>query len=313
MKELGNGFEKAVKELKKVKAKRIFIQFPEGLKLSIQEISAKIGKEGFETVLCMERTYGSCDLRDDEAKRLKCDVILHIAHQDYGVKSTLPVVYWDYFIESNPLPILEKEIAKLKGYKRIGLVTSLQFVKTIPVVTGFLEKNGKKVFVHKSLQYSGQMLGCKTGAGSVIEKNVDAFLCISAGKFYPIGLALSTKKPLLSLDLETQTIYSVEPQKKKIEKIIAWNKQELKDAKNVGLLLSWKKGQMFGNPFKMKENLEKQGKKVFILAFDEFSNDKIEGLKLDIIVSFACPRIGTDDLERAKIPLINWYEVESKI
>jgi len=313
MKELGNGFEKTVEELKKIKAKRIFVQFPEGLKLRIQEIITQLEQEDFECVACLEITYGACDVRDFEAKRLGCDVILHIAHQDFGVKSALPVVYWDYFLEVDPIPILEKEFEKLKDYKRIGLVTSLQFVKTIPAVAEFLEKNGKKVFVHKSLQYSGQMLGCKTVAGLAIEKSVDAFLCISAGKFYPIGLALSTKKPLLNLDLETQSIYSLEQEKKKIEKIIVWNKQLLKDAKNVGLLVSWKKGQMFGDPFKMKKELEEKGKRVFILAFDELSNDKLEGLKLDIVISFACPRIGTDDLERTKNPLINWYEVERKI
>lgn len=68
MKEFGNGFEKAVKKLKKMKAKRVFIQFPEGLKLSIQNISEDLEKEGFETVLCLEKTYGACDVRDDEAK-----------------------------------------------------------------------------------------------------------------------------------------------------------------------------------------------------------------------------------------------------
>jgi 2-(3-amino-3-carboxypropyl)histidine synthase len=308
VRELESGFEKSVKELKKLKAKRIFVQFPEGLKLRIQDITKALEENGFETVICIEPTYGSCDVRDSEAASLKCDAILHIAHQSFCVKSGLPVVYWDYFLEANAVPILEKEFSKLKDYKNIGLVTSLQFVKTLPAVAKFLEKNGKKVFVHKSLQYDGQMLGCKISSGLAIEKNVDVFLCISAGKFYPIGLALFTKKPLLNLDLETQSIYSVDAQKKKTEKIIAWNKQLLKDAKNVGLLVSWKKGQMFGNPFKMKNDLEKQGKKVFILAFDELSNDKLEGLKLDIVVNFGCARI-MEDQEKFKIPLLNYYHI----
>jgi 2-(3-amino-3-carboxypropyl)histidine synthase len=305
--------DQVVNKLKELKAKRIFIQFPEGLKLRIQEIISQLEQEDFECVTCLEPTYGGCDVRDNEARRLKCDAILHIAHQDYNVESNLPVVYWDYFLEANPIPVLEKEFSKLKEYKSIGIVTSLQFVKILPVVINFLKKNGKKVFVHKSLQYDGQILGCKVVSGLAIEKEVDAFLCISAGKFYGIGLAMSTKKPVLNLDLEMQTIYSLELQKKKIEKIIAWNKQLLKEAKNVGLLISWKKGQFFGEPFKMKNNLEKQGKKVFILAFDELSNDKLEGLKLDILINFSCPRIGTDDLERTKIPILNWYEAGSKI
>lgn len=310
MKEFGNGFEKAVEELKKLKAKRIFVHFPEGLKFSIQNIDEKFQKEGFETVLCMERTYGACDVRDDEAKRFKCDAILHIAHQDYGVKSSLPVVYWDYFVQADAVPILEKEFAKFKDYKNIGLVTSVQFVKSLPAVSEFLEKKGKKVFVHKSLQYAGQMLGCRIGSGLAVEKNVDAFLCISAGKFYGMGLVLFTKKPLLNLDFETQSIYSLEVQKKKIEKVTAWNKELFKEAKSVGLLVSWKKGQMFGNPFRLKNNLEKQGKKVFILAFDEISTGKIEGLKLDFLVNFACPRIEYPEFSDLKIPMLNWYQVK---
>lgn len=313
MKEIGNGFDKAVEELKKLKAKRIFVHFPEGLKVSIQQIDEKLRKEGFETVLCMERTYGACDVRDDEAKRFKCDSILHIAHQDYGVKSSLPVVYWDYFIEADAVPILKKEFSKLKEYKNIGLVTSVQFVNSLPAVSEFLEKSGKKVFLQKSLQYAGQMLGCRIGSGLAIEKNVDAFLCISAGKFYGLGLALFTKKPLLNLDFETQSIYSLDAKVNQIQKVMAWNKETLKDAKSVGLLVSWKKGQMFGNPFRIKNNLEKEGKKVFILAFDEISTGKIEGLKLDFLVNFACPRIEYPEFSDLKIPMLNWYQLESKI
>ncbi len=302
--------EEVVKKLKDLNAKRIFIQFPEGLKLRIQRIVTQLEQEGFECVACLERTYGGCDVRDFEAKRLGCDVILHIAHQDFGVKSSLPVVYWDYFIEADAVPILEKEFAKFKDYKNIGLVTSVQYVKSLPAVAEFLEKKGKKVFVHKSLQYAGQMLGCRIGSGLAVERNVDVFLCISAGKFYGMGLTLFTKKPLLNLDLETQSIYSLDAQKKKIEKIIVWNKEMFKEAKSIGLLVSWKKGQIFGNPFRLKTNLEKQGKKVYILAMDEISSGKIEGLKLDFLVNFACPRIEYPEFSELKTPILNWYQIK---
>jgi len=301
--------KETLEELKRINAKRIFIQFPEGLKLRIQDITKELEENGFEIVICLERTYGGCDVRDFEANRLKCDAVLHIAHQDYGVKSSLPVVYWDYFLEADAVPILKKEFEKLKDYKNIGIVTSVQFVKSLPAVSEFLEKNGKKVFLHKSLQYAGQMLGCRIGSGLAVEKNVDAFLCISAGKFYGIGLSLFTKKPVMNLDLETQSIFSLDAQTKKIQRVIAWNKQMLKDAKNIGLLVSWKKGQMFGNPFRIKNNLEKNGKKVYVLAFDELSNDKLEGLKLDLIVNFGCPRI-QEDQSNYKIPMLNYYQLE---
>jgi len=300
---------KVIEKLKSLQAKRILIQFPEGLKLRIQEISDGIERSGIETCLCLEHTFGACDVREDEAKRLNCDAILHIGHADFGVKTKMSVVYWDYFLDADPVPVLEKEFDKIKKYKNIGLVTSLQFVKTIPIVGQWLEKKGIQAYVAKSQQYPGQMLGCRVGAGKKIEQKVDVFLCISAGKFYGLGLALETEKPILNLDLEKQTIHEIESQKKKIQKIVAWNKQLLKEATRIGLLISWKKGQMFGKPFEDKKKLEDLGKKVYILAFDEWSNDKLEGLKLDILISYACPRIATDDLERTKIPLLNWDDL----
>jgi 2-(3-amino-3-carboxypropyl)histidine synthase len=303
--------EEAIKELKRLKTKRVFVQYPEGLKIKIQDISKQLEKEGFECLLSLEPTFGGCDVRDCEAKKLKCDAVLHIGHSDFGIESSLPVVYWEYFLDANPQPALVKEFDKLKDYDKIGLITSVQFVKTIPQVKEFLEKRGKKVFVHKSLKHDGQILGCKLEAAKEIENKVDCFLCISAGKFYPLGLALKTNKPLFNLDLERSEISDVEEIKKKILKIKIWNKAQLKEAKRVGILVSWKRGQMLGDPFIIKKNLEKEGKEVYVFAMDEVAPQKLEGLKLDALISCACPRIAIDDLERYKIPIVNIEDLYS--
>lgn len=302
--------KEAIEELKKLKAKRVFIQFPEGLMLRIQDIVKQLEKEGFDVVLCTEVCFGACDVRDAEAERLGCDTILHIGHEKFVPKTKIPVVYWEYFIEADPLPILEKEFEKLNNYKKIGLITSIQFVHSIPKVKEYLEKKEKEVFAHKALQYSGQVLGCSLEAAKKVEDKIDCFLCISAGKFYGLGVVLITDKPVLCLDLERKEIYSLDELKRKIQKIIAWNKSQLKDAKKIGILVSWKKGQLTHNFFELKKKLEKQGKEVYILAFDEISPEKIEGLKLDFLINCACPRIGIDDLERYKIPIINRDQIE---
>jgi 2-(3-amino-3-carboxypropyl)histidine synthase len=117
-------------------------------------------------------------------------------------------------------------------------------------------------------------------------------------------MVLQTEKPILNLDLERKTIENLEGRKRKIQKIIAWNKSALKDAKKVGILVSWKLGQ-FKSPFDIKKRLEKDGKEVFILAMDEITPEKIECLKLDALVNCACPRVGIDDLDRYKIPIVN--------
>ena len=302
-----------INKLKKLNVKKIFVQFPEGLKLKIQEIAKEIEKEGFEVVLCLEKTYGACDLREEEAKRLNCDVILHIGHSNFGVKSKLPLIYWDYFLDVNPLPILEKEFEKINNYRNVGLVASLQFVKSLKKVKDFLEKKGKKVFVSKSLKYEGQILGCNLSAAKNIEDKVDCFLCISAGKFYPLGLALETSKKVFNLDLEKNQIYSMNELKYKLQKLIEWNKAQFENAKKIGILVSWKKGQINENIFEIKKRLEKRGKEVFVLAMDEITPEKLEGLKVDFLINCACPRIGRDDLNKFKIPLVNFSEVNRNI
>jgi 2-(3-amino-3-carboxypropyl)histidine synthase len=298
-----------IKKLRKINAKKIFIQFGEGLKPKIQEIAKELEEEGFQVILCLEPCFGACDIRDTEAKLLGCDTILHIGHEKFIKKTSLPVVYWEYFIEADPIQILEKEFEKLGNFNKIGLITSVQFVKLVQKVKEYLEKKGKEVFVHKSLQYPGQILGCDLRAAKAIEEKVDCFLCISAGKFYGLGVVLITDKPVLNLDLEKGEIYSLEDFREKTRKIIAWNKSLFNEAKKIGILVSWKKGQL-RNSFQIKKNLEKIGKEVYVLAMDEITPEKIEGLKLDFLINLACPRIAIDDLAKYKIPIINFSELK---
>jgi len=286
---------KILDEIKKTGAKRIFVQYPEGLKLKIQQISKDLEKEGFKTIICCEPCYGACDLKDEEAKRLNCDLILHIGHSDFGMKSKISIVYWDYNLDINPVPILKKEIYKLKDFKKIGIITSLQFVKTSEKVKEFLEKENKKIYVHKSLKYPGQILGCNVDAAKKIENKVDVFLYVGAGKFHPLGVALTVKKPVFSLDLEKKQIYSLDEERMRWLKKRAWHESKLDDAKKIGIIVSWKGGQnKIKEAEKMKRKLEKKGKEVYILAFDNVSKDKIEGLKLDCLINLACPRLDDD-------------------
>jgi len=280
------------KELKKKRAKRVFVQYPEGLKLRIQNITKEIEDNGIEIVICCEPTFGACDIRDQEAERLGCDAILHIGHSDQKIKSKIPVVYWEYFYTVDPIPILKEEIDELKDFKKIGIVTSVQFSKSIEKVIDFLKEVGKEVYIHKSLKYPGQILGCNIDAAKKIEDKVDCFLYVGAGKFHPLGVALETKKPVFALDFEKKRIYSLEKERIKWLKKKAWHDSDLEDAKKVGIIVCWKRGQERMNEArKLKKELENKGKEVSILAFDDFKKEKIEGLKFDVLLNLACPRL----------------------
>ncbi len=301
-----------VEQLKELKAEKVFVQFPEGLKNEkIQNIAKALEKEGITPILCIESTFGACDVRDAEAKRLQCDTILHVGHISFGVESDIPVVYWEYFLDSNPIPILEKEFDKLNGYEKIGLVGSLQYMNKMPEIKKYLERKGKEVFIAEveGVKYAGQILGCRLKAGKTIEDKVDAFLCVSAAIFYMQGLFLNVNKPVLSLDLEKKKIYDTVEVKKRLLKIMAWNENAFKEARKVGILTSWKKGQLY-IPYSLKNILEEKLKKeVYIIAGDEITPEKIMGLKLDALISTACPRVATDDVAMYDIPIIGVNQV----
>ncbi|MEM5766040.1 MAG: diphthamide biosynthesis enzyme Dph2 [Candidatus Aenigmatarchaeota archaeon] len=300
------------KRLEKLKTKRVFLQFPEGLRLRVQNMVKELEAKGFQVFLCLEKCFGACDVREDEALRLGCSVILHIGHEKFLPRTKIPVVYWEYFLEADVIPILEKEFDKLKEFDSIGLITSIQFVKILPLVKEYLEKKGKKVFMHKALQYTGQVLGCNLKAAMSIEKEVECFLAVSAGEFYAAGLVLQTEKPVLNLDLEKGEIRRLEEFKRRTQKILVWNKAQLKEARRIGLIVSWKRGQMFGDPLDIKEKLEKKGKEVFLLVMDEISPEKLEGLNLDLLISFGCPRIAIDDQAKFSIPILNYSWINEK-
>jgi len=82
-----------LEKLKELKAKKIFLQFPEGLKLKVQKIVKELEAEGFEVFVCLEKCFGACDVRENEAKLLGCDCILHIGHEEF-IKTEFFVVYW---------------------------------------------------------------------------------------------------------------------------------------------------------------------------------------------------------------------------
>ncbi|OYT42800.1 MAG: diphthamide biosynthesis enzyme Dph2 [Candidatus Aenigmarchaeota archaeon ex4484_224] len=300
--------EEVIKELKKIKAKKVLIQFPEGLKIKIQGIGKKIEENGIKVIYWVENTYGACDLPIEEAKRIKVDAILHIGHTDFGIKSNLPVIYWEYFYDVDPIPILEKDFEKIKNFKKIGIVGSLQYIKAIPKVKEFLKKKGIEVYTKKTEKYEGQILGCRVNAGLMIEDKVDCFLVLSSAIFHALGLALKVRKKVFVLDFERNEIRDLEKIVKKYRKIIAWNLEKFKEARKIGILVSSKIGQFWG-PEKIVEKLKKKGKEVYVFYMNEILPEKIEGLKVDFLINTACPRIGIDDIERYKIPILNIEEI----
>ena len=302
-------FEKTLEKIRESGAEKIMIQIPEGLKTRVLEIAREMEKEGLEILISCDPCYGGCDLRDREAKELGCDLLLHMGHTPFGIKTEIPVIYESYPIEFNPIPLLEKNLSTLKKYKKICLITTSQFLKTLEITKKFLEKNNIKIMIgeHKKANNKGQILGCDYTAA--LSQDCDCYLFLGSGKFHPLGLALKTNKSTLSLDFETGELNNFEKEKKRLEKIRAFHIGQAKEAKNFGILLTTKKGQgSLQLASSIKKKLEEKGKRAWILVMDEITPNKIMGMDLDILVNCACPRMN-EDFQLFKKPILNPEDV----
>jgi 2-(3-amino-3-carboxypropyl)histidine synthase len=76
--------EKVISSVKRSKAKRVGLQFPEGLKDRAIAIASEIEDKTHSTVIVMaDPTYGACDLKRDACAKLGLDMLVHFGHTSF--------------------------------------------------------------------------------------------------------------------------------------------------------------------------------------------------------------------------------------
>ncbi|MFH1237358.1 MAG: diphthamide biosynthesis enzyme Dph2 [Candidatus Aenigmatarchaeota archaeon] len=299
--------EKRVSEitglLKGKRAKRVLVQVPEGLKTGVQVLSDALEKNGFDVLVSIEPCFGACDLRDREAKSLDCDALLHIGHADMGIASAVPVIYYDYFMDYDFVPLLRDFENQIK-YKNICLVTTVQFLGALKAAKKYMEGRGF------SVRDGGKIMGCDALQAKKYEKMVDCYLFIGSGRFHPLGLQERVGKPVLFLDIENRRLENLMGEKNKSEIKRRLRIEKARVMKNFGILVSTKPGQSkIKLALKIRRDLKAAGKNAYVLVGDYFTAEKLLGMKIDVLVNTSCPRI-RDDFEQFNKVILNPEDVE---
>lgn len=295
-----------LEQIKDKKIDRVFIQLPEGLMTRGIKLMEFLQKEGVEAILSLEPCYGACDVREEDAKKLDCDLIVQIGHSDFGIETEIPTLYYPWKIDANVIQPLKENLDKLSKFKNIGLITSINFAHLLKEVEQFLEKKNKKVFTSKGrkVKEDGQILGCDLGSALRIENKVDCFLYIGSGKFHPLGVGLESSKPVFVLNLEDDNLVELDADKFERQRMVAIGKAE--ECEKFGILVSVKPGQFKGElAQRIKKRLEQYGKKGYIFSFDRITPEKLERIDVDCYVNTACPRITIENRTEFKKPILN--------
>jgi len=311
--------ENAVKTITKNSYKRIVLQIPEGLKNYAFTFVKYLEKETRATIIISaDPCFGACDLVNYEFKDLDVDFVIQIGHTPISEIDNfcIPTMFINAESTLDVTDVIKKAIPYLTGNK-IGLVSTSQHVHIFPRVQEILVENGFEPIIGEGdsrIKLKGQILGCNFSAARSIADKVDMFLFIGSGNFHPLGLLLSTKKPVIIADPYTNQIRDKELSELK-DTILRQRYGAIarsKDAKTFGILIGTKRGQQRVElAYKIKEILELKQKISYIITLDNFSSSYLEGFKgIDCFVSTGCPRIAIDDYMQYKIPIITPVELD---
>lgn len=302
------------RKLHDLKAERIALQFPDGLKTKAISISEEYCQEGFEPVVFTDPCYGACDLLDNEAKLLGCDAVVQFGHSEFKLDTELPYIFQEVRLDVPIKEIVAKSLENLGDCKAIGLITTVQHIGELENAKRVLENAGKKVFIGKHgwrTKYDGQVQGCDFESAASIEKKVDVFLYIGSGNFHPLGVSLYTGKKVIIADPLMREVREIEKQKDSILRQRFAAIELAKKAEVFGVVMSTKKGQLRAvQAEQIRAALEKKGKKAYLLAGRELTPENLEGIRIDVFVNTACPRLALDDYKRFKKPVLSPPEID---
>jgi len=302
----------AIKSLKKMKAKKVLLQIPEGLKTNTENIVKELEQNGLIVITSMDPCFGACDIKPNEAELMKCDAVLHIGHTKFVEKNDKKIIYAPLNYKLTNLEEIKTKITHYlldNNFSYIGIVTTAQYLHYLPELKKHLEKNKIKIEITNGKRVeNGQVLGCNYSSANGKAKTI---LYFGDGLFHPLGIHFGTKKEVIIFDPILGTIKTLDKEKNNFLRKRFLLIEKAKEGKSFAILVSTKIGQnRISIAEKIKKELEAAGKKVFICSMDYISEEKLLGLEVDVLVNTACPRLSIDDFASYKKPLLNYNEVK---
>lgn len=306
---------KTIHRIRSLEAKRIALQFPEGLLMFATTISDILTQfcPGAETLIMGDVTYGACCIDDYTARALGCDLLVHYAHSCLIPVSTTKIatlyIFVDISIDTKHL--VSTLSRNIPPGKTIAMVGTIQFNATLHTIRPALEAEGLKLVVPQVMPLSkGEVLGC-TAPKIAKDAHVDLILYLGDGRFH-LEAAMIANPDIAA--------YRYDPYSRKLTRETYSHDEMLdmramaintaKKAKKWGLILGALGRQ--GNPHTLgmiENHLNKQGIPFVNLLLSEIFPGKLALFEdVDCWVQVACPRLSIDWGYAFPRPLLTPYE-----
>jgi len=271
---------------------------------------------GVEAILYQGHTWGGCDIALHEARVLGIKHIIHVGHHGpvrVKIPDDIKVLFIPAFSNLSVEKCVYNAIQPLSGYRKIGLLTSIQHYRELNKAKSILEGEGFTVEIGCSKSMPrGLVIGCDLTTALSIRDEVEAYLVISGGVFHPLGVAIATEKPVIRADPYTGKAENIAREAEKVIRLRLSSIVKAIDAENFAILVSTKPGQyLLSKAIEIKKRLTDNGKKASILLLNDIDPLQLENFpQFEAYINTACPRVPIDDYQLFHKPIINLHEVE---
>ncbi|MEM4727256.1 MAG: diphthamide biosynthesis enzyme Dph2 [Candidatus Bathyarchaeia archaeon] len=311
--------ERVLEEIRRLNARRVLIQLPEGLRPHAFKLTERLEGTGAEIFLVGDSCYGACDLAIHQAESLGVSLLIHYGHSRMLPDTEIPVLYIEAVSKVDLKPAIERSLPLIEGWERIGLTTTVQHIHKLGEVAELLRGRGMEPHIGKGgfgLLRPGMVTGCNYSSATSIAEIVDGYLFIGGGRFHPVGLALATGKRVVAADPYLASASIIE--ESEIRRIIMRRLAAIEAAKYARrycIVVSLKPGQLhLKEALNIKSALEMRGKKAVILCLDEVRAEALNNFtEAEAFIDTACPRIALDGLEDLRKPFLTLREAEALI
>eukprot|EP00959_Pyramimonas_sp_CCMP1952_P458324 9476444-Pyramimonas_sp.AAC.1 len=312
---------KTVWRLKQENAKRVALQFPEGLLMFACTLA-----DIFETFAGVEQcfilgdvAYGACCVDDFSAGALGADFLVHYGHSCLVPVdlTTLPTMYVFVDIRFESKHLVDTIRHNFPANTNIALAGTIQFSSALHTIREELAADYPSLVVPQAKPLSpGEVLGCTApvlGKDGCKGADVEVIVFVADGRFHLEAIMIANPSiPAYRYDPYLRVLTKEEYDQKGMRETRRSFVEKARGARSWGVVLGTLGRQ--GNPNILKHvegNLQQKGYTYTVILLSELTPAKIHSITgIDAWVQIACPRLSIDWGEGFTKPVLTPYEAE---
>ncbi|KAK3095287.1 hypothetical protein FSP39_012811 [Pinctada imbricata] len=304
---------KTIWKIKTINAKRVALQFPEGLLLFACTIADIIQEfTDADTLIMGDVTYGACCVDDFSAKALGADLMVHYGHScliPIDRTEGIQMLYVFVDIKIDLVHFLETVRYNFDKGSHLAFVSTIQFVTALQSIVQEL-KSEYMVTVPQAKPLSpGEILGCTSPK---LPKDVSALIYLGDGRFHLESIMISNPEiPAYRYDPYSKVFSREHYDTEKMHAIRQEAINRASKGRKFGIILGTLGRQ--GSPKileHIKEKITQSGREYFVVLLSEIFPQKLSLFTdVDAWVQVACPRLSIDWGMAFDKPLLSPYEM----